>query len=61
MHVCISFNSLLISLMNFIIWNCNGASSERLLQTLRDVVNIHKPILIGLLETKCNGEHADKI
>ena len=47
--------------MNYIIWNCNGAYSKRFLGTLKDVVNTHKPILIGLLETKCSGEHADKI
>ena len=52
---------LYFSFMNYIIWNCNGAYSKRFLGTLKDVVNTHKPILIGLLETKCSGEHADKI
>ena len=49
------------SCMNFIIWNCNGASSNRFIRTLWDVINMHKPILLGLLETKCSRGQADKI
>ena len=37
------------------------ASLKRFFRTLKDVVNTHKLILIDLLETKCSGEHADKI
>ena len=57
-----SYSIVLVFTMKFINWNCNGASSKSFLMTLKDLVNRPKPMLIiGLLETKCSGDHADTV
>ena len=47
--------------MNMLIWNCNGAASQNFLRRLKDLLCRYKPVLFGLLETRCSGDHANKI
>ena len=51
------------SLIDVIVWNCNGVGSRSFLRTAtaRDMLNTHKPSILGLLETRCSGEHANSI
>ena len=48
-------------LMKVLIWNCNGAASKCFLRTLKDILYRHEPTILGLVETKCSGEHANNI
>lgn len=45
--------------MNLIIWNCNGAVLSLFLYTIRDVIGMHSPNILGLLEPKTSAEQAD--
>ena len=47
-------------IMNILVWNCNGAASRSFLQTLRDLMFSFKPSVLGLVETKCSGVHANR-
>ncbi|KAI8018792.1 hypothetical protein LOK49_LG04G01997 [Camellia lanceoleosa] len=38
--------------MDMIIWNCRGASNARFRRTLRELVSLHKPDMLILMETK---------
>lgn len=38
--------------MDLLIWNCRGASNHRFKRNLRELVQIHRPKLMVLLETK---------
>ncbi|KAL7170173.1 hypothetical protein ACSBR2_035097 [Camellia fascicularis] len=38
--------------MDLLVWNCRGAGNKRFKRNLRELVQIHKPEIIVLLETK---------
>ncbi|KAL7262295.1 hypothetical protein ACSBR1_000638 [Camellia fascicularis] len=38
--------------MDMLIWNCRGAGNQRFKRTMRELVQIHKPELLILMETK---------
>ncbi|KAI8032770.1 hypothetical protein LOK49_LG01G00012 [Camellia lanceoleosa] len=40
------------SSMDLLIWNCRGAGNKRFKRNMRELVRIHKPNLLVLLETK---------
>lgn len=42
-------------------WNCQGAASREVLRFLLDMVNVHKPQVLGLLEMKISGFKADDV
>ena len=41
--------------------DCNGATSQSYFRIVRDLVHRHKPSVLGLVETRCRGEHANSI
>ena len=54
--------SYLLRLMDIIIvWNCNGAASKSFLRTLKELLNRLKSGILGLVETKCIGDHTNTI
>lgn len=38
--------------MDLLIWNCRGAGNNKFKRNMRDLVQIHKPDLVVLMETK---------
>lgn len=51
-------NSLPITCM---VWNVQGAGSKAFMAALKELVRIHKPNVIALVETHMGGQQADKI
>ncbi|XP_073051702.1 uncharacterized protein [Primulina eburnea] len=43
------------------VWNCQGAASKELCRYLKDMVKNHNPKILGLLEPRVSGSHADAI
>ncbi|KAI7990425.1 hypothetical protein LOK49_LG12G02459 [Camellia lanceoleosa] len=41
-----------LSSMVILLWNCRGAGNDRFKRNMRDIVRLHKPSMIILLETK---------
>ncbi|KAI8024910.1 hypothetical protein LOK49_LG02G03969 [Camellia lanceoleosa] len=41
-----------MSSMDILLWNCRGAGNDRFKRNLRDIVRLHRPNMIILLETK---------
>ena len=60
LHEC-TFLFFIMSLMNMLIWNCNEAASQSFLRSLKDLLCRYKQVLFGLLESRCSGDHANKI
>ena len=48
-------------LMNVIIWNCRGALKPTFLGHVRELIHIHNPAILVLMETKVGGEWAKEI
>ena len=42
-------------LKKIMVWNCCGAASKSFSLTVKDLTHLHKPDLLGLLETKISG------
>lgn len=42
-------------------WNCRGAGSKSFLRNLRELLFIHKPDVVALLEPRVSGVGADRI
>lgn len=42
-------------------WNCRGAASKKFLRTLKELLRTHKPCMLVLMETRCNGLRATEI
>ncbi|XP_038688766.1 uncharacterized protein LOC119987931 [Tripterygium wilfordii] len=57
----VRFFSCMISLMDCIIWNCQGAASKEFNRTLKDMLKFYKPGILGLLEPKVSGAQADSL
>lgn len=51
----------LFLLMNFLIWNCRGASKALFRKTIMDLVAWHSPIIMVITETKLCGARAKEI
>ncbi|XP_073046080.1 uncharacterized protein [Primulina eburnea] len=47
--------------MNLMVWNCQGAASKDLNRYLKDMIKYHNPKIVGLLEPRVSGTHADAI
>lgn len=50
-----------MNLMNCLIWNCQGAVSKVFRRTLREMICVHKPSIIALVEPMTSGSQADNI
>lgn len=44
-----------------LIWNCQGAAARAWYRVLKNMINKHKPDIVGLLEPRVSGTHADDI
>ncbi|CAM8920955.1 unnamed protein product [Rhodiola kirilowii] len=42
--------------MKLLSWNCRGVGGPRAVRSLRDVVRTHRPSILGLIETKEDGD-----
>ncbi|XP_075508178.1 uncharacterized protein LOC142545090 [Primulina tabacum] len=47
--------------MNLMVWNCQGAASKELNRVLKDLIKKFNPSVLGLLEPRVSGSHADDI
>lgn len=50
------FNSLTL-----LSWNCCGAGNQQFLRNLRDLINIHDPDILAILEPRVSGRVADEV
>lgn len=48
-------------LIKVLSWNCRGASNPTFMRNLRDLIAIHKPTILALLETRVSGPVADRV
>ena len=55
------FLILFVSMHSLLVWNNNGTASKRFQRTLKDLLARHKASVLGLLEPKVSGAHADII
>ena len=44
--------------MNVIIWNCRGALKRNFQNHVRELVHIHNPTILVVMETRIGGERA---
>ncbi|XP_075499925.1 uncharacterized protein LOC142538495 [Primulina tabacum] len=47
--------------MTLLVWNCQGAASKELNCILKDLIKRNSPSILGLLEPRVSGSHADDI
>ncbi|KAL8159774.1 hypothetical protein V2J09_001311 [Rumex salicifolius] len=47
--------------INIITWNAQGACSREFLITLKEIVRIHDPTILVLVETRISGSQANKV
>lgn len=47
--------------MNIVIWNLKGAAPQEFLRTVKEILEVHKPDILGLLETRVSGKKGDII
>ncbi|XP_031131957.1 uncharacterized protein LOC116033348 [Ipomoea triloba] len=45
----------------FVVWNCQGAGGKVFHRVLKTLVQTHKPAILGLVEPKVSGSHANAI
>lgn len=43
------------------VWNVQGAGSREFMVTLREIIRVHKPTVLALIETHMGGDHAQRI
>ena len=55
-----SFSDI-VFLMKLMVWNCQGAASREFVRVLKDLLKHHKLDILGLLEPKVSGSHADEV
>lgn len=51
----------LIVNMNLLIWNCRDSLSPTFCNNVKDLVRIHNPVILILMETKSSGDRASRI
>lgn len=47
--------------MNILFWNYNGVRSQALLRAQKGLLQVRKSDILGLVETKINGDQVTKI
>ena len=55
------FKFLSCVIMNTLIWNCRGALSPIFCNNIKDMVRIHSPAIMIIMETKVCGDRARRI
>lgn len=46
---------------NIIAWNCRGAKSSEFLREMKELIRVHRPLIIVLVEPKISGVEADTV
>lgn len=55
-------SALLLSfLMNFLIWNSQGAASKRFFRATMSIIKAHKPVCFRILEPKMSSTGANEV
>ncbi|OMP03174.1 Endonuclease/exonuclease/phosphatase [Corchorus capsularis] len=47
--------------MKILLWNVRGAGGSDLLRSIQDLVRVHKPVLVGIMETRVGSDRAEDI
>ena len=47
--------------MQALVWNCNGAAWKNFLHNVKETINIRKPDILSLVETRISKVQADKV
>ncbi|KAL8150347.1 hypothetical protein V2J09_020155 [Rumex salicifolius] len=47
--------------INIITWNVQGAGSREFMITLKELIRIHNPAILVMVETRLSGRQADKV
>jgi hypothetical protein len=53
-YVLIYLVFMMISNSKLFVWNCRGAANTSFYRVCKHYVNIHKPIMLVILETRCD-------
>ena len=53
--------SLFILIMNMLIWNCRGAINPTFCDVVNELVRLHSPAIMIIVETKVSGDRARRI
>ncbi|KAL8143889.1 hypothetical protein V2J09_016921 [Rumex salicifolius] len=53
--------SMIMSEFKIISWNIQGAGNKQFLHCLKDLIRMHDPTILVLLETRISGTQADKV
>lgn len=64
LHLPIKLNfviSFCLLVMNMLIWNCRGALSPTFCNVISDMVRVHSPTIMIIIETKVCGDRAKMI
>lgn len=47
--------------MIFILWNCQGIENRETIWVLKNIVSVHHPDVLVLLELRINGDNKDRV
>ena len=47
--------------MRILVWNCREAGNEDFLGVIRDLISVHDPVILVLVETRISGDRADEV
>ena len=47
--------------MNIVVWNCRGALKPKFKQTVADLINWHKPVVMIITETRVSGFRVEEV
>lgn len=50
-----------LSSINVLSWNCRGASNQHFLRNLKDIIKLHNPTILAILEPKVSGRVANQV
>ena len=54
-------SSFTLPTMNIVVWNCRGALKAKFKQTMADLINWHKPVVMIITETRVNSFRAEEV
>ena len=57
----LDMSSFTLPTMNIVVWNYRGALKPKFKQTVADLINWHKPVVMIITETRVSGFRAEEV